>query len=407
MENHNQLNLIGRCDVCKKPIFKTDDMVTPDGNKIYHPHCFHCKTCNKLIQHIKYIAYGPDYYCDRCYITTFGQQALVEVVSQPIPPKKVIPLSQGQTMYAISSIDNARVKDKLVYQLSVTDENNEKKDLSEISKLTASLDSYLVSIPCLITHYELGVYCLSCFADVPGEYNLNVLYKGKNIFKKVIETNIVDDSILPRKMAFTIGGKGLQNGQIGCENAFTFGIQICEEHDQEKPFDVHPNLIEVYLNGTDELGNNHSRRLPFHSLGPAQYESSYTLTHPGDYCIVIKYLNNASWTTVLNQPILFSPLAGGGYLNNVPDDGVPINTNITFGIHSTDSLVKERLTTGSDDWQVRARGPEKVAYCTVTDCKDGTYQCDLRFLKAGTYTIQVQLRGKVDAYGSPFDLDVI
>lgn len=114
MEN-SQKNLIGRCDVCRKPIFKSDDVVTPDGNSIYHPNCFHCKKCNKLLQHSKYIANGLDYYCDRCFITTFGQQALVEVV--PLPVQKPEPVTHGQTRYAITGIDNARVNEKLIYQL--------------------------------------------------------------------------------------------------------------------------------------------------------------------------------------------------------------------------------------------------------------------------------------------------
>lgn len=51
----------------------------------------------------------------------------------------------------------------------------------------------------------------------------------------------------------------------------------------------------------------------------------------------------------------------------------------SFGIHSTDAAVKTRLITGNDDWQVRARGPEKIEYCTVTDLKDGTYQCNIKY----------------------------
>lgn len=45
---------------------------------------------------------------------------------------------------------------------------------------------------------------MSCAVDTPGEYTLNLTYKGKKIFKQDLKTNIISDFELPRKMAFII-----------------------------------------------------------------------------------------------------------------------------------------------------------------------------------------------------------
>jgi len=135
------------------------------------------------------------------------------------------------------------------------------------------------------------------------------------------------------------------------------------------------------------------------------YSVNFSVGEPGTRKIVVKFQSDDKWEEVCDQTVNFSDISRGGFVEKVPHETVKLNSLVSFMIQSVDGL-GTKIGTGGDHWQTIVSGPGKVNHNVVTDHRDGTYKCELKFTERGTYNVQVVLEEE-EAKGSPIKFVVI
>jgi len=294
----------------------------------------------------------------------------------------------SKTFFAITGPGNAETTDKLVYMLSVTNENGGAKDVSDVSKIEGWLrgpDNY----KCKVSHPQPGQYHLETQVSKHGTYKLDVKFNNQDLFTSPLETEVTG-AIPQQSLQFVVEGDGLHNGRIGENNSFDIKVTT----NNKTPCDIELGSLQANCIGNKTIPLKVTRQ----SLG--KYEANFKVGEPGKYRIVIKYHTNDKWQEVIDQQVVFSDESFGGYIVKKPPENVRLNAPVSFEIQSVDVL-GEKILTGGDQWQALATGPERVDNILITDYRDGSYKCEIKFSSRGTYNIQVVLRGEVEAKDSP------
>lgn len=303
--------------------------------------------------------------------------------------KQQVPPPSTKTYFGISGPGNGITGETLVYILSVTGDNGSTKNVPDMNKIEAWLKGSTQTTQCVVSHPKDGQYNLTCSVNSKGHYKLDVKFGGKNLFSSELETEITEVGATSQSLKFELDGDGLHNGRIGEENNFNIYVTCAGT-----PCDIEISSLQAQCVGTRTYPLKVTRR------SEGKYISSFKVGEPGNYNIVVKYHNNDKWQDVIQQPVVFSDETFGGYIVKKPDERVRVNNTCFFDIQSVD-VMGEKVLSGGDIWQTMASGPERVDDITVLDQRDGTYRCELKFTTRGTYSLQVVLRGEVEATGSP------
>jgi len=234
---------------------------------------------------------------------------------------------------------------------------------------------------------------LECTVPDHGKYKLDVTFKGQKLFPQQVETEITGGGSTSQTLSFELIGDGLHNGRIG-ENC-SFSISVTSAG---KPCDIDLGSLQAQC-----IGKKTTSLKPVRSSA-GKYNVNFKVLEAFEHRIVVKYNVDGEWQGVIDQKVHFSDDSFGGYIVKVPTDKVKANSEVKFEIQSVDVL-GEKVKTGGDSWQALVAGPEPVNNILITDQRDGTYKCEIKFQYRGTFSVQVVM-GEVEAKGSPFKVVV-
>jgi len=189
------------------------------------------------------------------------------------------------------------------------------------------------------------------------------------------------------KICFEFTGQGIHNGRAGETATFILHSATASG----APIDLDEPRISVTVSGPSHATAAVRRQ------GVGQYAVSYRVVVAGVYTVHISYDGHK----VIDSPVSFSGASSAR--NSVLSVSLPprirVGTTARFTIQSRDPN-GINITSGGDDWQALATGPERVTHLTIMDNINGTYSGEIVLPGRGSYSIKVLLFGE-EIPGSP------